>query len=68
MTDVPAPLTDADHLLATYTVEPVNPAAVPLRLRCKRCPWQATGIPAALLGRAQQHDLAHSHQDGRTRP
>jgi hypothetical protein len=65
MTDADASRTGAIRLTPTYSVELVDPAAVPHRVRCVRCPWQATGVPARLPGLTRRHDLAHEGQDAR---
>jgi hypothetical protein len=65
MTQADALPAGAVRLAPTYSAELVNPAAVPHRLRCARCPWQATGVPASLPGLAWRHDLAHEGQDAR---
>jgi hypothetical protein len=58
---VGAIVTDTGH---TFAVHPVNPLAQPFRLRCTRCPWQATvtGLPE-LTGQARRHAAAHDLAD-----
>ena len=47
----------------SFSVEPVNPAVMPHRVRCGRCPWQATGDLAAVVEAIRRHTLAHQAQD-----
>jgi hypothetical protein len=47
----------------SFSVEPVNPAAIPHRVRCGRCPWQASGDLAAVVEAIRRHSLAHRVQD-----
>jgi hypothetical protein len=47
----------------SFSVEPVNPAATPHRVRCGRCPWQASGDLAAVIEAIRRHTLAHQAQD-----
>jgi hypothetical protein len=49
----------------SFSVEPVNPAAIPHRVRCGRCPWQATGDLAAVVEAIRRHTLAHTLDDRR---
>lgn len=51
----------------TFTVEPVNPAAMPHRVRCGHCPWQTTGDLAAVVTAVRRHALAHEQDDARDR-
>ena len=43
----------------SFSVEPVDPAATPHRVRCGCCPWQATGDLAAVVDAIRRHTLAH---------
>jgi hypothetical protein len=44
----------------SFSVAPVNPLTVPLRLRCNSCPWQATVTgPDQTRQQADRHALAH---------
>jgi hypothetical protein len=49
----------------SFSVEPVNLAAIPHRVRCGRCPWQATGDLSALVEAIRRHTLAHTLDDQR---
>jgi hypothetical protein len=49
----------------SFSVEPVNPAAIPHRVRCGRCPWQATGDLASVVEAIRRHTLAHILDDQR---
>jgi len=59
---VGAIVTDSLH---AFAVEPVDVTAMPVRVRCSACPWQATatGLDAA-TAEATRHALAHLHQAG----
>jgi hypothetical protein len=61
---VGAVVTEDGH---SFSVEPVNPAAIPHRVRCGRCPWQATGDLAAVVDAIRRHSLAHQAQDAADR-
>jgi hypothetical protein len=44
----------------TFSLAPVNPLTVPLRLRCTSCPWQATVAgPDEIREQSDRHALAH---------
>jgi hypothetical protein len=44
----------------TFSLGPVNPLRVPLRLRCTSCRWQATVTgPDQIRDQADRHALAH---------
>ena len=57
---VGAVVTEDGH---SFSVEPVNPAAIPHRVRCGRCPWQSSGDLAAAVEAIRRHTLAHRAQD-----
>ena len=62
VTPVGAVVTGDGH---SFSFEPVNPAAIPHRVRCARCPWQATGDLAAVVEAIRRHTLAHTLDDAR---